>query len=226
LDRVQNGDKDQQINYSRTAGTRLVYDKGALNLTGAFYYQFGKDASHMDLNAFYGMGQAGYKATENISLKLGYEHLSGTDETDANNDENNSFTPFYGTNHKFNGFMDYFYVGNHVNSVGLMDPYLKLRYKKDKFSAGLHTHYFMSAAEVLDKKAFSETGNREAMDNGLGTEVDLTLGYKINPNVTVKAGYSHMFPTETMETLKGVKTSEVQNWGWLMIDFKPDFFKL
>ena len=35
--------------------------------------------------------------------------------------ENNSFTPFYGTNHKFNGHMDYFYVGNHIGNVGLRE---------------------------------------------------------------------------------------------------------
>ena len=43
--------------------------------------------------------------------------------------ENKAFTPFYGTNHKFNGFMDYFHVGNHANSVGLIDIYTKVKTK-------------------------------------------------------------------------------------------------
>jgi hypothetical protein len=32
-----------------------------------------------------------------------------------------SFNSLYGTNHKFNGWVDYFYVGNHAESIGLVD---------------------------------------------------------------------------------------------------------
>ncbi|MDZ7608893.1 MAG: hypothetical protein U5K79_25710 [Cyclobacteriaceae bacterium] len=38
-----------------------------------------------------------------------------TDLTDTND---KSFNPLYGTNHKFYGYMDYFYVGNSHGQVG------------------------------------------------------------------------------------------------------------
>ena len=41
--------------------------------------------------------------------------------------------------------MDYFYVGNHGGSVGLVDVNAVFAYKKDKFSATLIPHFFSSA---------------------------------------------------------------------------------
>jgi hypothetical protein len=61
-------------------------------------------------------------------LAAGYEYLSGNSYNKT--DKVYAFEPFYGTNHKFNGFMDYFYVGNHINSVGLHDAWLKYGYKQ------------------------------------------------------------------------------------------------
>jgi hypothetical protein len=78
-----------------------------------------------------------------------------------------AFTPFYGTNHKFNGFMDYFYVGNHINSVGLNDVYLKYNWSKKKFVINADLHYFASAGKIA-----------EDTENNLGTELDLTFSYK------------------------------------------------
>lgn len=72
-------------------------------------------------------------------------------------DKNYAFNPLYGTNHAFNGHMDYFYVGNHINSVGLNDVYLKYAYKKEKFGFTGHLHYFASAGKIrLMQKAIWE----------------------------------------------------------------------
>jgi hypothetical protein len=48
---------------------------------------------------------------EQWTLRGGFELLSGTDLQEP--DKNSAFTPWFGTNHRFNGHMDYFYVGNH-----------------------------------------------------------------------------------------------------------------
>ncbi len=114
--------------------------------------------------------------------------------------------------------MDYFYVGNHIGSVGLIDINAPIAYKKNKFSAVLIPHFFSAQGSVLN------TDNSKA-DSYLGTEVDLVLGYNLLKNVMFKIGYSQMFATETMEILKGGSKDETNNWAWAMITFKPNFFQ-
>ena len=113
--------------------------------------------------------------------------------------------------------MDYFYVGNHVGNVGLQDIYGGLNYGKDKWSFATAIHMFSSAADL-----YSGT---EKQDKYLGTEVDLSVGYKYSSNVMLKAGYSHMFATDSMQALKGGDKDETQNWGWVMVVFTPNFLK-
>lgn len=209
---------DQIIKYSQTIGTHTWIKFGELKPYLNVYYQFGKDANDNDLSAHNVNIGLKTKLTNKILIDLGFEKLSGTDQN-TTSAENNSFTPFYGTNHKFNGWMDYFYVGNHVNSVGLRDIYLNVTTKMDKFSFTIYPHIFISDAVIINPNDNSE------MKNYLGTEVDISCGYKLNDEVVFKAGYSQMFATETMQALKGGDKNELQNWAWIMISIKPTFFK-
>lgn len=209
--------------YSQTMGTRISYKGGKFSANGAFYYQGGKDAKDMDLSAHYFAADVKYAFSDAIGLLLGYECLSGTsqrDKLDNSFDKNNSFTPLYGTNHKFNGHMDYFYVGNHVNNVGLRDVYLSLLYKKNRFSGVVTVHNFFSAAVIIDP---AEQAND--LDNNLGLEADLGIGYKLAESLMLKAGYSHMFATESMVALKGGDTDATANWAWVMLSFNPSLIK-
>jgi len=222
-DRI-NGSEDieQKTTYSQTIGGRLTYNKGIFNVDGATYIQTGKSPNSaknnkVDLSAYYFTVNARFKITDNFSLGAGGEFLSGNDQGSSNT-KNKAFTPFYGTNHKFNGWMDYFYVGNHIGSVGLIDINAPIAYKKNKFSAVLIPHFFSAQGSVLN------TDNSKA-DSYLGTEVDLVLGYNLLKNVMFKIGYSQMFATETMEILKGGSKDETNNWAWAMITFKPNFFQ-
>jgi hypothetical protein len=121
--------------------------------------------------------------------------------------------------------MDYFYVGNHVNSVGLSDIYFKAKYKVEKWWIGLDVHQFMTAADVADKKILVQQGKYQAMNSTLGTEIDLTFGYTLAKGVTLQVGYSQMMATETMEALKAGSKDETNNWAYLMLTFKPQLFK-
>ncbi|MCK5639122.1 MAG: hypothetical protein KAH67_10435, partial [Flavobacteriaceae bacterium] len=58
-----------------------------------------------------------------------------------------------------------------------------------------------------------------------GTEIDLALGYKAYKSVMFNVGYSHMFANDTMELLKGGDANGTNNWAWVMVTFKPNFFK-
>jgi hypothetical protein len=214
-DKDPSGEEDLDTRYSQTYGTYMNYRTGKLALTGSLYGQSGKDAGDNDLSAYmFNLGMK-FKVAENWKGNIGIEMLSGTDNDEM--EDNNSFTPLFGTNHKFNGHMDYFYVGNHVGNVGLQDIYGGLNYSKDKFSFGSAIHIFSTAADL-----YSVDGKQDAY---LGTELDLSMGYKYSKSVTFKMGYSQMFASDSMEALKGGDSGEIQNWGWMMLVFKPNFLK-
>jgi len=205
---------NQTVDYMQTIGPRVTYKSGKFNANAASYFQTGKLVD-TKVNALYYAVNLGYKISDEFSAGLGFESLSGKDQDDTEI-EFNSFAPLFGTNHKFNGWMDYFYVGNHGNSVGLNDFSATLAYKKGKFSAKLIPHFFMAAADVYNEA--------DLMDSNLGTEIDFTMGYKIAKGVSVNAGYSKMLGTDTMEVLKGGDKDADSSWTWLMFTFKPKLF--
>jgi len=254
-------------NYSQTFGTRLTFKKNKLAINGAFYMQTGFDGNrgtyYSDIDGEYekeiqamNFGvDISYKITEKFSATAGFEYMSGDSQTDTSASYlrvNHSFSPFYGTNHKFNGLMDYFYVGSGHGNVGLQDIYLKLKYKGEKFWVGADVHMFSAAADVWDGYAYnkdladaisagqSTTAIMDGkytdykMNSSLGTELDLTFGFNLAKGVVFKGGYSMMMATETLAYLKGVthqtgnnigqgRTDQMNNWGWAMIIIKPKF---
>ncbi|RBW56544.1 hypothetical protein DS884_13840 [Tenacibaculum sp. E3R01] len=201
------------LKYSQTIGTHIKTKVYGLDIVSNLYYQFGNDILNRDLSAYLLGLEANYKATDKIKLGLGMELLSGNDYNTPDN-KNYAFTPFYGTNHKFNGLMDYFYVGNHANNVGLLDVYMKVNYKLNpKSSLTTFIHNFSAAADI-----------NTTVSKQLGTELDIVYGYKFTKEIGIKAGYSHMFPTEGMEILKGNNDNNTNNWGWVMVTIKPTLF--
>jgi len=211
------------VKYSQTLGTFINLKKNKFLFNGSGYYQMGTDGADKKLSAYMLGVDISYKLVRNINLALGYQLLSGTDESDLNNPDfgnNMSFTPLYGTNHKFNGHMDYFFVGNHTNYVGLQDIFFKFNYVSGKVTFTAFVHHFSTASEVLDPENAGEV-----MPKYLGLEGDFSIGYKLAKNVNIAAGYSQMFGTETMELIKGGDMNESSNWGWLMITFTPEFLR-
>ncbi len=216
-------DETQKVTYSQTIGARLTYKKNRISADAASYFQTGSTPNGLkndktDLSAYYFTVNAKFKIADPFTIGAGIELLSGNNQID-NGSKDKAFKPFYGTNHKFNGWMDYFYVGSHMNSVGLTDINIPMIYKKDKFSAVLIPHFFSARGKVYDQI------NRKEVDAYLGTEIDLTIGYKVYKSVMFNLGYSHMLASSTMELLKGGDAGETNNWAWIMITFKPDFFR-
>lgn len=199
-------DGEQKTKFSQTMGGHVKGNIKQVKVASNLYYQTGKHVSGSTISAFNFLAEATLKA-----FTLGYEHLSGSD---YNESDYKSFTPFYGTNHKFNGFMDYFYVGNHVGSVGLNDLYLKYKYTKDKLAFDAHLHYFAAAADLAADA-----------DKYLGTEIDLSLGWTVNPMAKISFGLSTMFAGDSMEILKGGDSSASQYWGYVMLSVNPSFIK-
>ena len=207
-----------EIDYKQTFGTYLSFKEKKWDTNLGLYGQTGK-SNDKSVSAWYAGAFLGYAVTNTFKAGLGYEYLSGKDQDDSSA-KIKSFNPIFGTNHGFNGFMDYFYVGNHQNSVGLQDVYLKLNYTSNKWQFTLMPHVFNAPNTVLD-------ASNNKMDGYLGTELDFTASYTIQKDIVASAGYSQMFGSGTLERLKNVTdAANTNNWVWVMVSFSPRIFSL
>ncbi|MBL4586729.1 MAG: hypothetical protein JKX84_06705 [Flavobacteriales bacterium] len=225
---------EKAVYFSQTIGFRAGYDGAKFKAFGAFYYQLGNngaftiDSSGTDVSGTFDFTRTKLNAMlaridllgklGPVTLTGGYEYQSGNSQINPAADDQ-AFNPFYGTNHKFNGYMDYFYVGNHAKSVGLHDAFFGVKFKHKKFFIGATAHYFLAANDVSDPNNIGT-----AMNSGLGAELDIVTGYKFNKEVSILAGYSNMFGTSTMEAIRGGDKDALSNWAFLMITFKPVLF--
>ena len=215
--------KDSITLYSQTIGLRTEYKGDKLNGLIYGYYQMGKDNSNKDLSAYDACAEIGYKPIKGLQITLGGELLSGTSQTDTANKVNHSFNPLYGTNHRFNGYMDYFYVGNHLNTVGLIDGYLKVHYTYKKVLLGINGHYFKAASDIRDKR---KGVTDKLSNNNLGGEVDFTMSYNYTDGVSIQGGYSQFFGATGLQMLRGTSSlTPTSNWAYIMIIIRPGTVK-
>ena len=213
---IKTAPSDLETNYFQTFGTYVDYKGKKLALDFSFYGQTGKvDAKNV--SAYQTAANLGYAISPKFKATLGYEILSGKNQDDLSTDIK-SFNPMFGTNHAFNGYMDYFYVNNHAGSVGLQDISLKLDFPIKKVNISVTPHAFMTANRLV-KAGVEQNSN-------LGTELDITAAYKLYKDVTIVGGYSQMFATDSMVFLKGgsgIKDTN-NNWAWVMININPQIF--
>lgn len=233
LDDIFNSNDSTNITHSSyTLGITPDFAFGKLKAGGQFYYTGGSAGKTYTAGAYENIALGGFMVNayiQHTGIKgkplIGIDYLSGDD---AATSKIEGWSPSYGTNHKFYGFMDYFYVGNghggaNAKSAGLMDVYLQTSFKlTEKASLLGHLHYFASTAA----RTFAATG--ESFKGTLGTELDLVANYNLAPGIALKAGYSQLFGiTETMKLLKlGNPNQEIagmQNWVWVMFAFSPKF---
>ncbi|MEM0994421.1 MAG: hypothetical protein AAF847_08105 [Bacteroidota bacterium] len=206
-------------NFSQTLGGRFGFKLNKIGVNTAFYYQGGTQANLQatEISAYYAGLDVNIPFAKGQKFTLGGEILSGNDQIAGDQKRNNAFSPFYGTNHKFNGLMDYFFVGNHANSVGLNDYFVKWGMKKAKFNTGVHLHLFTANGTMMDA-----VGND--LSAHLGTEVDFVFGFPVTENVKVSGGYSQMFGTNSLIALRNTGSLDAtSNWFWTMITIKPSF---
>jgi hypothetical protein len=190
-----------------------------LTFTASAFYQGGSYRDGTSLNEYFLSASAFYPTGKKTSFGGGIDVTSGNNGSDPTK-KNQRFDPLYGTPHKFWGLMDYFYVADGFGSNGLMDYYLKARFKaKDNLLFSLDGHQFQLPNTVSD-----ENGND--LNKLLGTEVDLVCNYGITKIINIEGGYSTMFATSTMASsnVKNVKNADnVSTWAYVMISVKPDF---
>ncbi|NJM80190.1 MAG: alginate export family protein [Flavobacterium sp.] len=191
-----------------TTGTHLAYKKDKFGLESNIFYQTGERQNEIKANAYLASLDLSYKATAKVVLGLGAEIISGQKDDTA------AFFPLYGTNHKFNGLMDYFYVGNHANSIGLVDLHANAKFIFSEKSNLSVSFLNFSGAEALPSG-----------EKSLGNEIDLVFATKLK-GAGLAIGYSQLFANDGMYELKGTTkeaSSNLQNWAWVMLTIKPKF---
>ena len=211
---------DSAIAFRQTYGLIGQKQIGNVTLGGELYHQGGKDPGDRQVNAWLLALNASFN-TPLTPLTLGVDYLSGSQRNDT---ESKAFNPLYGTNHKFYGFMDYFYVGNNHGqegrTAGLLDIYLQSKFTLGKKSALIaHLHHFQSPTTV-----YAAEGATEELSSTLGEEIDLVYNLNLAEGVNFKLGYSQLFSTDALEMLKGGGDREGMNqWAWAMLTFSPTF---
>ena len=211
------GEGDDQmadgVSNLQTLGTHLEFKKASFGAALNAFLQTGERQNRIDVDGAFLLGlDLSLKVNRNIGFGIGTEWISGnkpetTDKTEA-------FFPLYGTNHKFNGFMDYFYVGNHANSIGLFDLHASVNYK-------------LGEKSNLLVKVLHFDGQQTLPINGksLGTEMDVVFSQSFD-GYGLAIGYSQLFARDGMYELKGISEDAAasnQNWAWVMLTIKPNF---
>lgn len=221
------GQDIHKVRFTQIFGTHISYNKSKFGLILNAYAQTGRTAvvkKPLKMFGYLASADFSYKFIKNGSVHLVYEYISGTSQTKTDPSyyrTNHSFNPMFGTNHAFNGFMDYFYVGNHISNVGLQDLCLKIKYNPNKFSVGGDFHFFFTGNKMQDPSSFAGTAAKPY----LGTEIDLYGGYNITKWAALKLGYSQLIASQSMEYLKGGDKNAVNNWGYVSLIVNPTFFK-
>jgi hypothetical protein len=200
--------------FRNTIGGNLGLKKKEIPLSfyATGYYQFGHDMENKSLNAYLLALNAQYKFTDVWSIAVGADYYSGTSTKDSENGKNRTFNKLYGTNHSFNGSIEYWTT---LPTQGLRDLYGGITFKpntKFNIDATFHTFSVTKKLPSTDKKA-------------LGSEIDITANYTISPQLSLQGGWSSYFKNEQTDILKkqtGIDTRFPQ-WAYVMLSFKPKF---
>lgn len=190
-----------------------------LAFTASAFYQSGKYRDGTSLDEYLLSLSTLYSVSKKFGIGPGIDVTSGNNGSDPSK-KSQRFDPLYGTPHKFWGNMDYFYVADGFRSNGLINYYIKSRYKpKENLTLLIDIHQFALPSAVKDEHGTT-------LDKMLGTEIDVTANYVLTRMISIEAGYSAMFSSKTLVSpgVKNIKNADdFSNWAYLMISIKPEF---
>lgn len=183
-----------------TTGARL---DGTCPLTGIAYDvegagQFGETADQ-DIEAWFAAAKASYTFADVPTkplLYLGYDHASG--DCDPDDDTAATFDQLYPLSHAFLGYAD---VLGRRNVVAFSQG-LSCWPVEKTVQVSVDYHYFRRAeAEDAVYNAGGGVFRKAdaALSREIGSEVDLTLLWKMCPNMTASTGYSRFFAGDFIE---------------------------
>ena len=121
----------------------------------------------------------------------------------------------YGSRAKFYGIMDYFYESAYINGFtpGLQNAFVGVFGNPTaKLNCSATYHYLAVATDLKD------------LDRTLGHSIDVQARYRFTKDISLTAGYTMMFGTETMDRLKQGNSSKTARWGWFSLVVSPNLF--
>ena len=236
-----------------TIGARQAGKLGSLDYRVEYYHQLG-DAGTIASASGYGITGAsndgdsvdrdanmfgirlGKTFANKASVTLWYDRLSGVDDEDQADGDWGAFDTMYDTGHKFYGYQDMYLArnGSNTNFYGLQDIALKTKMPlSGAITLKADLHHFRTATDltgadadgIIASMADAAGQVNGAMDNDLGTEVDITLVHKYDANTTFTLGLSRYMTTQTFSQVNGFgnagsDANNNANWAYLMVHTK------
>lgn len=174
--------------------------KGDPKKLGGFYYttemavQFGEVADK-DLAAFAGHWKAGYQFAGSWKPNVGLQYNYATGDKEATDGDVGTFQNLFPTNHLFYGFMDT------TGWINMHNPQFNLSVQPtEKLKLALDYHlYWNATSNDAWYRVNGVTQVRDVSpgaDRFRGSELDLTIAYKHNKNLSFLFGYSHYFAAD------------------------------
>lgn len=199
----------------------------------AYYHQLGTtvidkdpdpethDFHGIDLDAWMASIKAQYRFSKQLEVQTGYDYLSGDDYIyvrpkgmmgTALHKTINYFKPVYGSNHKFYGMMDFFFLQAFSDSFspGLQNLYAGVSYSPLKPLNLKATYHYL--ATTTDLAGTSKT---------LGHDIEFEASYQVLKDARISLGFSYMKGTETMERLKRTEKGNDLKWAWCSLTVSP-----
>ena len=215
-------DTADDIWYRATLGTNLEFSEEGTQVRASFYRQSHLNQAGGKMSAFCFSLNYGIEIIPGRLIgSAGLDFLSGQDDITASpeyRETDHAFELFYGRRHGWYGYMDYFST---MPSQGLQDYMVQLKYTfSEAASLAADYHYFRLAARMADP---GQPG--VAMIKELGSELDVTLNWKLSEVAALQAGYSFFSATNTLEAIRGVRGTELKfpQFVYLMVTVKPSF---
>ena len=228
---INNPDKTE---YQQLIGVYVSYRTKRWLIEGSYYHQLGRtvvtinpkndrELRGMKLNAWMANISAQYKITSQVGVMAGFDYLSGDDYFVlrkapiglVEHKEIKYFNPVYGSNHKFYGMMDFFYVQAFTDSFspGLQNLYAGVTYNPiQKLKLKAVYHYLAMATTLED------------INKTLGHDIDIEASYQILKDARVSIGFSYMTSSKTMELLGRAEKDKNLKWAWLSLSVTPRIF--
>ncbi len=183
----------EKIHQRFTSGGRIEYQKGSFQAGAGAWYQYGHNTKGVDLAAWYLNPEARYTMGQ-WQCRAGAELFSGNKPGETDTDK--SFSPLYGSGHRFNGSLDLItkFPGD-VGGAGLINPYLNITWKASKaFSIRTDIHGFWLQNDYVK--------NEVTYDRWIGVENDWLVNYNPNSYTSLELGFSYATVSETFEVIK------------------------
>jgi len=206
--------------HAYTYGGNLKFADGnsPLMILATAYYQGGKNSLGSKMNGKQLALTIDYKLSDLLSANIGSNYISGDNKSTDGTQSN--FKKLYGTDHSFNGYMEYWKV---PLTQGLLDYYAGVTGKigKDLSISGTY-HLFNSEFSGKNKKGIS-------FSKDLGSEFDLTINYKLNTWTSVQGGWSTYFINSNVLIAKDMMNSatapviRTPQWAYVMFTIRPTF---